>query len=70
MHRGLVLATAANDHTPWGVDLDGMVWVRPGSQWERVEAMSAAEAVAALDADTAFVVHKGALVILDRTDRR
>ena len=64
----LALATAANDHTPWGVDVDGVVWVRPGNQWERVEAVGAADAIAAVDADTAFVVHQGSLVILDRTD--
>ena len=62
----LALATAANDRTPWGVDLDGGVWVRSGNQWEQVGAVGAADAIAAVDAHSAFVVHGDSLVILDR----
>jgi len=62
----LVLATAANDRTPWGVDLDGMVWVRSKKKWERVDTIGSAESIAAVDGDTAFVVQEHSLVVFDR----
>jgi hypothetical protein len=62
----LGLGTAANDATAWGIDLDGVVWVRPASAWERVGTVGGVEALAAIDANTAYIVQEKSLVILTR----
>lgn len=66
----LGLATAANDTTPWGVDLDGGVWVRTGGRWQRVDTVGTAEAIAAVDARTAYIAQASStLLVLSSTGR-
>jgi hypothetical protein len=63
----LVLATAGSDGTPWGIDHDGVAWVRPPEDgWQRLTTVGPVEALAAVDAETAYAVSGTDLIRIRR----
>jgi ligand-binding sensor domain-containing protein len=63
----LVLSTAGRDGTPWGIDSDGVAWVRePATGWRALTTLGPVEALAAVDADLAYAVSGAELIQIRR----